>query len=78
MNVQSMEATACPSNLECPGSNFLLGESRAGQRVALLMKLSQPHLAMHMCPPMSSFHHCQAKQPSGNNPFLLKRNKLTY
>lgn len=41
-----MKATACPSNLKCPGSDFPLGESRAGQMVALLMKLSQPHLAI--------------------------------
>lgn len=50
-SIESMEPMTCPSNLECPGSDFLLGESRAGQMGALHMKLSHPHLDMLTRPP---------------------------
>lgn len=50
MSTESMEPMTCPSNLECPGSDFLLGESR-GQMGALHMKLPHRHLDMLTPPP---------------------------
>ena len=77
MNIESVEPMTCPSNLECPGSDFLLGESRAGQMGALHMKLSQAHLDMLTHPPTSGLHHCHANQPSGNNLLWGERHSFT-
>lgn len=78
LNIQSPEAMACPSNLTCPGSDFLLGEPRAGQMGALLTELlCHTELCTHVPAPTSSLYHSQASQPSGNNHRLLGE-KLTY
>lgn len=78
MNIHSPKAMACPSNLMCPGSDFLLGEPRAGQMGALLTGLScHTLLCKHVPAPTSSLYHSQASQPSGNNHRLLG-GKLTY
>lgn len=77
MNIHSPKAMACPSNLTCLGSDFLLEEPRVGKMGTLLTGLlCHTWLCTHVPAPTSSLYHSQASQPSGNNHRLLGESSL--